>query len=716
MLRRLLITVFSFLLFSTGVKATHIVGGEIYYDCLGNNTYRITLKVYRDCINGIPYDPQASVGIFDISGNLLDTLWMNLPPTLVVPPTINSPCYLPPTNVCVEEAIFQQVKVFPPMPPGGFILTYQRCCRNNTILNLINPGGVGATYTIHIPDPSLAICNSSARYNFFPPIYICEGAPLIFDHSATDPDGDSLVYELCDPYDGANASAPMPVPPAGPPYVFVPFNPPYNGAYPMASNPAMAIDPVTGLLTGTPTMSGQWVVGVCCKEYRNGVLIDVNKRDFQFNVLPCPLLTVSSIPNQTVFCAGNTVQFLNNSFNATTYLWNFGDPNTLADTSIQFTPTWTYSDTGIYVVTLICNPGTACADTNTSIFEIYPPVQPVFVSPAGQCVDGNSYNFQATGQFAGTGTIQWNFGPNATPQTSNVPDPQNVVWDTSGIFLVTVTVTENGCTGTYTDTVIVYPMPTADFAAAYLDGCVPYTVQFSDSSIAGTQISYLWDFGDGTTSTAANPVHTYTDTGYFDVSLIITTTNGCISVDTFSVPNLVHVSPSPIAGFDVTSHSVSIFSPFIGVIDQSVGADSCIVDFGDGFVTTDCNAMHTYWAYGPYNIMQVVYNEFGCTDTAWVAVEVTPEHRFYIPNTFTPNGDGLNDVFIPVVLGADEYHFMIFDRWGELIFETHDTFVGWDGRYKGNKCQEDVYVWKIKYVNVTNENKETMIGHVNLIR
>ncbi len=716
MLRRLIIPVLTFLLFSTGVKATHIVGGEIYYDCLGNNTYRVTLKVYRDCINGIPYDPQASVGIFDISGNLLDTLWMNLPPTLVVPPTINSPCYLPPTNVCVEEAIFQEVKVFPPMPPGGFILTYQRCCRNNTILNLINPGGVGATYTIHIPDPSLAICNSSARYNFFPPIYICEGAPLIFDHSATDPDGDSLVYELCDPFDGAKSTSPMPVPPAGPPYVFVPFNPPYNGAYPMASNPAMAIDPVTGLLTGTPTMSGQWVVGVCCKEYRNGVLIDVNKRDFQFNVLPCPLLTVSSIPNQSVFCAGNTVQFLNNSFNATTYLWNFGDPNTLADTSNQFTPTWTYADTGVYVVTLICNPNTACADTNTSIFEIYPPVQPFFVPPAGQCVNGNSYNFNAIGQFAGTGTIQWNFGPNATPQTSSVPDPQNVVWDTSGIFLVTVTVTENGCTGTYVDTVIVYPMPTADFAGAYLDGCVPYTVQFSDSSIAGTQISYLWNFGDGGTSTDANPIHTYTDTGYFDVTLIITTTNGCIGVDTFSVPNMVHVSPSPVAGFDVTSHSVSIFSPFIGVIDQSVGADSCIVDFGDGFVTVDCNAMHTYWAYGSYNIMQVVYNEFGCTDTAWVTVEVTPEHRFFIPNTFTPNGDGLNDVFIPVVLGAEEYHFMIFDRWGELIFETHDTFVGWDGRYKGNKCQEDVYVWKIKYVNVTNENDESMIGHVNLIR
>ena len=425
---------------------------------------------------------------------------------------------------------------------------------------------------------------------------------------------------------------------------------------------------------------------------------------------------MSSSPSQTIFCAGFDVQFLNNSFNATSYYWNFGDPNTAGDTSHLATPQYTYSDTGHFSVILICNPGTPCADTNTTNFQIYPPVAPSFVAPPGQCVIGNNFNFTAGGQFMGNGTVTWDFGPNANPPTSNLLDPQNVVWDSAGIYLVTLTVNENGCTGVYTDTVIVYPTPTADFSATPLYGCVPYTVQFSDSSIAGTTISYLWDFGDGFTSTQANPIHTYTDTGSYDVTLIIATTNGCIGIDTFSVPGMVNVLPSPTAGFSVSDSAVSIFDPFITVTDESQNADSCVMNFGDGFVTSDCNSIHTYWAYGSYVITQIVYNQYGCTDTARKTIEILPENRFYIPNTFTPNGDGLNDLFMPAIMGGDNYRFMIFDRWGELIFDTQDTFQGWDGRYKGTKCQEDVYVWKIEYTNVVDLEEVRLIGHVNLIR
>jgi gliding motility-associated-like protein len=213
-----------------------------------------------------------------------------------------------------------------------------------------------------------------------------------------------------------------------------------------------------------------------------------------------------------------------------------------------------------------------------------------------------------------------------------------------------------------------------------------------------------------------NPIHTYTDTGTFSVMLIITTNSGCIGIDTFFVPNMVTVYPVPTAGFTVTSNSVSIFAPFIGTIDQSVNSDSCVMNFGDGFVTSDCNFTHTYWTWGHFDITQIVYNQYGCTDTMVIPVEVRPEFRFFVPNTFTPNGDGLNDVFIPAIMGVSDYHLMIFDRWGELIFETYDVNTGWDGRYKGNKCQEDVYVWKIEYVNVVNGEKNKVIGHVNLVR
>ncbi|HTL82993.1 MAG TPA: T9SS type B sorting domain-containing protein, partial [Bacteroidia bacterium] len=107
---------------------------------------------------------------------------------------------------------------------------------------------------------------------------------------------------------------------------------------------------------------------------------------------------------------------------------------------------------------------------------------------------------------------------------------------------------------------------------------------------------------------------------------------------------------------------------------------------------------------------------FGCMSTDTVTIEILPEDRFYIPNTFTPNGNGLNDIFMPAILGADKYHFMIFDRWGNLIFETNDVNVGWDGRFKGHRCEEDVYVWRITYTDVVDLQEKTVIGHVNLIR
>ena len=704
--------------FSSKAWATHIVGGEIYYTCLGNNTYNVTLKVYRDCFNGVaPYDNPAAVGVFDVSGNLITQIDMIFPGSVTLPNTLNSPCFSPPTNVCVEEAIYTQTVVLPPVPPGGYFLAYQRCCRNNTILNLVNPGNVGSTYMAHIPDPSLAVCNSSPRYTNFPPIYLCAGNPLNFDHSATDPDGDSLVYELCDPFDGANSTNPQPVPPAAPPYNFVPFSIPYSGTYPMSSLPGLAVNPVTGLLTGTPNSIGQWVVGVCVKEYRNGQLLSINKRDFQFNVVNCPGLVVSSIPSQQTFCFGYTVNFLNNSFNASSYHWDFGDPLASNDTANIATPTWTYADTGVYNVMLIANPGTPCSDTGYTTFHIYPLLQPSFSPPLGQCLVGNNFNFTAGGSFMGNGTFAWTFGSNSTPAASNLQNPTGVTYSAPGTYPVTLTVTENGCQQSFSSSVTVYPMPTADFDADPLVGCAPYTVQFSDSSIAGTTIDYLWDFGDGFTSTDANPVHTYTQVGVYDVTLTISTTNGCVATHVFTVPGMITVNPSPTAGFTVSPLETSIFNPLITLTDQSQNAISCSYSFGDGNgVSNVCDYEYSYQEAGIYDIAQVVTNEFGCTDTAHATVDIKHEYRFFIPNAFTPEGDGLNDIFKPSIMGVSDYRFLIFDRWGELIYEGSNYKEGWDGTYKGRKCQQDVYVYRLDFTDLVEFKEHTYIGRVTLIR
>ena len=701
--------------FSLKNFATHIVGGEIYYDYLGGNNYKVTLKIYRDCCPSCaPFDvPAPYIGVFNSVGTLLDTVNMGTPVITPLLNTIVNPCFTFPNNVCVEEGDYVQTINLPPIP-GGYTLTYQRCCRNSAILNIANASNVGSTYSIQILPNNIVATNSSPRYSFFPPLFVCVGLPLTFDNSATDPDGDVLVYSLCDAYDGASTISPQPVPPAAPPYTNVIYNPPYTAVYPMSSAPAFTINPTTGLLTGTPNMIGRWVVAICCQEYRNGVLLTTNKRDFQFNVVNCPIISVASIPLQNIFCFGLTANFSQNSVNAFSYHWDFGDPSTNLDTANTLNPSYTYPDTGTYHVTLIINPGTQCTDTNTTVVQIQHLLAPSFIPPPGQCVNNNSYNFIAGGSFVGNGTFTWTFGPNATPQTSNQQNPTNIVFDSAGTFPVTLGVDENGCSQNYTDNIVVYPKPDARFSLVSTTACAMNPVYFMDSSQADTPLIYNWNFGNGTSSTAQNPSALYNSSGNYSVSLIVTTQHGC--KDTTTMANPVAVYPLPQAGFKVSPKDTSIFYPQVTVVDQSVGTINCDLFWGDGSNTTDCTNIHSYSQPGTYHLMQVVTNSYGCTDTAYQTVIIRPETRFWIPNAFTPGGDGLNDIFKPVVLGVHNYKFYIFNRWGEELFFTSDINAGWDGTFKGNPVASDVFVYKISFSDDVQDETHQYIGSATLVR
>lgn len=717
------------ILFSFKSFATHIVGGEIYYDCLGGNNYKITLKLYRDCYTGLAsYDNPATIFLFNAAGTFVDSVEIPFPGAVTLPVTLNNPCFTPPTNVCVEEAIYETIVNLPPST-GGYNIVYQRCCRNNTILNLISAGSVGSTYMAHIPDPGIAACNNSPRYNNFPPIFLCEGLPLDFDHSATDADGDSLHYELCDPYEGLSSScmilgaegAAMGCPAIAdpPPYAFVPWQAPYNAAYPMSASPIISVDPVTGYMTGTPNMVGQWVVGVCVSEYRGGVLISVNKRDFQFNVVVCPNIPVASIPNQTLYCFGYLADFDQASLNAFTWSWDFGDPTTTSDVSTLSSPSWTYPDSGVYTVTLIINQGTMCADTSTNTFYIYPLLEPAFTLPAGECLYTNSFNFNGGGDYMGNGTFSWDFGTHATPSTVTGLDAPNIVYDTSGIFPVSFTIVENGCTETYTQNIEVYAHPQAEYGLQSPLACALQPVHFLDSSYTtAPPLTYYWTFGDGGNSVLQNPWHVYPAIGNYSSQLIVADVHGCL--DTAYLDASLVVNPTPTASFIVSPNDTSIFYPDVYMTNTTSSPDiiDCDMFWGDGtWYYDNCDSMHTFTLPGTYTVMQIVENIYGCIDTAYLDVLIRPEYLFWIPNAFTPgNNDGMNDVFKPSLLGVHEYSFMIFDRWGEVIFKTSDPNEGWDGCLRGRLCTNDVFVYKINFRDDVKLDHHQFIGHVTLVR
>ncbi len=513
------------------LRAAHIIGGEIFYDHLGGNSYLITLDLYRDCAPGLTaFDASVQIRAFTANGQVHATQTIDFNGETIVPVVIPNPCLVAPPNVCVATTRYQATFNLPPTP-GGYTISYQRCCRVPAILNLMAPGDQGLTCTVRVPGQPNSV-NDSPRFADYPPIVICVGEELVFDHSAIDGDGDSLVYRLCTPLTGGSTFDPAPVP-AAPPYTPVPWAAGYSEAFQLDAAPPMSIDPVSGQLSVMPTQQGAYAVGVCVEEYRNGVLLNSSSRDFMFTVVVCDANIAAGISAQgpDAACSGLTQAFDNQSINGQFWAWDFGDPNTLADTSSATSPSWTYSAPGIYTVTLIANPGWPCADTSSAEYEAFLPIDPTFVPPANLC-GSSTVELDAIGNISPAAIIAWDFGAAATP-TSAVGNPVTAEFSTAGLQTVTVTVQDNGCTESFSAQVGVFPEPEAAMAPQD-QFCEGLAFSFVNESTGAT--NYNWDFGDtGTaadTSLSASPTWTYAQPGTYVVQLVASGPGPCFDTAT----------------------------------------------------------------------------------------------------------------------------------------------------------------------------------------
>lgn len=258
-------------------------------------------------------------------------------------------------------------------------------------------------------------------------------------------------------------------------------------------------------------------------------------------------------------------------------------------------------------------------------------------------------------------------------------------------------------------------------------GCAAADLQFYDASTPDI-ISWLWDFGDigsgiDNTSDLHNPQHLYTNPGTYDISLTVTSVHGCTNSALY--PSVVNIYPTPVAIFTADPQVASISEPTVMFYDQTIGASQWLWDFGDissgsNNFSTYINPIHNFINAGEYDVWLVVGNEYNCFDSTVMKIIVKDEFTFYIPNTFTPNDDGTNDIFIPQghAFDLNTFEMYIFDRWGEIIFETKNAYKGWDGKVKGSgkEAQVGVYTYLIivkeKYTDILHR----YIGHINIIR
>lgn len=710
------------LMVSTFSSASHIIGGEMFYDCLGNDEYQITVKLYRDCNStGAAFDPSMQIGIFGTNNpsSVNTFVYASFPGSNNIPINFSNPCLTAPGDVCVEVAVYTKVVTLSPIA-GGYDIVYQRCCRGPSIQNLTTPEAEGITLTTHIPGTEGDPCNSSPRFNDFPPLIICQGESLTFDHSATDPDGDQLVYSFATPFTGGTAANPAPTPSA-PPHVPVGWAGGYSASNPLGGGSVSTIA-ANGDLVVNPNSTGIYTVAIKVEEYRNGVKIGETIRDFQFLVVNCVFEADAVIVPQTdlvgftSYCDGLTIDFEHQSLNAQTFAWNFDDPASGVDnTSDVNNPTHTFSQPGTYDVQLIINPGLPCADTAISQYTVREGMELSMTMSGEDCITDNSFDFDVTGDFdVPTANYSWTFDQSLTP-TPSIKTPSDIIFTDTGYHDVKIIVQDDFCIDSLLDSVFIYVEPSIGFTLPDELRCAPYVAHFTDTSFAHSPISYLWNFGDGSTSVAQNPIHTYDNAGTYDVSLRIYTTIGCIDTLYETKIDEVTVYPSPEAEFTVNPIETTVFFPFMTFTNTA----SNIVNFEFYFAGNDSSTESPYkYAYqdtGYLYPMQVVWNQYGCPDTTYRRVYIEPITTYYAPNAFTPNGDGRNDVFQPVVKDVYNYEFRVYSRWGDAVFYSKDQAVGWDGTIKGKPAPADVYVYTLYFKDLDYYPK-FFKGHFTLIR
>jgi gliding motility-associated-like protein len=325
----------------------------------------------------------------------------------------------------------------------------------------------------------------------------------------------------------------------------------------------------------------------------------------------------------------------------------------------------------------------------------------------------------------GSNSYSWNFGDGNLSNEINAVN----VFDAYGTYNVALTATDllTGCVDSVIKPLTILASPIVGFTASSTKGCVLFDVVFTDT-INAQNTSLLWEFGDGETSFQPVAIdHQFNEEGCYDISLTVTNEVGCSS--TLTKEDFVCAYELPTANFIANPDSMLVTEPNFEFTNFSSNSYTYLWEFGDGNTSLSTNPIHTYPNIpGNYVVTLYAYNELGCYDSTFFTVTVYEDIIVYVPNSFTPNGDGTNDIFLPIITsGLDEkkYTMYIFNRWGDIVFESHNPNEGWDGSYPdvlehlngmNNYAQDGVYTWKIIFNGSQNEEALEKIGHVNLLR
>jgi gliding motility-associated-like protein len=350
----------------------------------------------------------------------------------------------------------------------------------------------------------------------------------------------------------------------------------------------------------------------------------------------------------------------------------------------------------------------ACGGSDSIIIEVGQTTNINIVGAGPFCTgDPNiTLNANATGgEWSGNGILNPQTG-SFSPTTSGVGNHQ-IIYSITGL-----------CPSSDTIIIAVDEAPVPMFVVDSVSGCAPLTVTFADLT-QPSGVNCMWDFGDGNTSNnCGNTTHTFNDVGCFDVTYTTSSTLGCTASITYQ--DVVCVSEPPLAQFIYSPDQIMIPNTQVDFNNLSENVSTYHWNFDD-MASSDLE--HPSFTFpndeiGLYDVCLTATNDVGCVDEICTKIRVVEDFIIYVPNAFTPDDDEFNQTFYPVISGINiqSYTMYIFDRWGELIFESHNKEVGWDGRFQGKYVQDGVYVWKIIFKLQKDDEKKEYYGHVTILR
>ena len=430
-----------------------------------------------------------------------------------------------------------------------------------------------------------------------------------------------------------------------------------------------------------------------------------------FSIIESAPLTVA-LGNDTTLCDGTTgdlCAIVSGGSGPYQYYWN-------GITTVSGPQCLTTNVAGAYTVDVTDVNGCTTTITATQNVSLYPPLAAQADLVPDICPGDNATIFgSASGGNGGPYVYTWveNIdGAVYNGQSQTVSPTQNTTYS--------LTVSD-GCTATdaiTTTSVSLFSIPNIVIDATPRVGCTPLVVNLNTTVDVSLLSSQNWDFGNGETATTSSSTQTYVDEGCYEITYNMTTTDGCY-VDTV-LADFVCVYPYPVANFEFTPENPDLLQLDVDFLNQSTGGTSYLWEFGTGATSSETSPTYVYPEYGAvdYNVELTVTNDFGCTDSMIQIVHITELQYYYIPNSFTPEDNGINETFQPIFIPGfipSGYVFRIVDRWGELVYQSNDIYSYWDGTYNGKLVQEGVYVWQITFRENESDKKYRQFGHVTVL-